>query len=370
MNYMQVIEHDVQTSLGMFKAATGESESQQSGRAILALQRESDTGTYHFGANLGISIRHAGVIIVDLIPHYYDTKRIVRILGEDGEIQAVQLDPDQQESMRAIQTNEGIKRIYNPGVGKYDVSISVGPSYNTKRVEAASTFVEMAKGSADPASAAVLRYLTVRNSDFSGAEEAARMLKALLPPGVLQNENQPPIPPQVRAQMMQMGQAMQAMQSEMMDLKSGREEAMAKIRADHDAKMKQIELDRQVEGELARLARDKADAEIALKKWIAEQELALKGRTATADVALEATGMRHEQTMDRAGMAMEAQEQHHDQMMGMKDMMHEHMMGEREMAQKEDHAERDMSMKEEKGEHDMKMAEKKAAQKPKKENDA
>jgi len=44
LQQMQVIEHDVQTSLGMFKAATGESESQQSGRAILALQRESETG--------------------------------------------------------------------------------------------------------------------------------------------------------------------------------------------------------------------------------------------------------------------------------------------------------------------------------------
>ena len=87
LNQMQVIEHDVQTSLGMFKAAVGETESQQSGRAILALQRESDTGTYHFGANLGVSIRHAGRIIVDMIPHYYDTKRIVRILGEDGEVQ-------------------------------------------------------------------------------------------------------------------------------------------------------------------------------------------------------------------------------------------------------------------------------------------
>ena len=39
-HFMEVIEHDVQTSLGMFKAATGESESQQSGRAILALPLE------------------------------------------------------------------------------------------------------------------------------------------------------------------------------------------------------------------------------------------------------------------------------------------------------------------------------------------
>jgi hypothetical protein len=97
-HFMQVIEHDVQTSLGMFKAAVGETESQQSGRALLALQKESDMGTAHFGANLGISIRHCGRIIVDLLPHYYDTKRIVRILGEDGEVQNVQLDPSQDQA--------------------------------------------------------------------------------------------------------------------------------------------------------------------------------------------------------------------------------------------------------------------------------
>jgi hypothetical protein len=181
LKQMEVIEHDVQTSLGMFKASVGQSESQQSGRAILALQRESDTGTYHFGANLGISIRHAGRIIVDLIPHYYDTKRIVRILGEDGEVQTATLDPGLDVAHQPVRTpNGGIRSIFNPGVGKYDVSITVGPSYNTKRMEAAATFVELAKGAGDPAMAAIMAYLTVRNSDFSGADEAAKMLRAML----------------------------------------------------------------------------------------------------------------------------------------------------------------------------------------------
>src|SRR3990167_6339512 len=349
LNQMQVIEHYVQTSLGMFKAAVGETESQQSGRAILALQRESDTGTYHFGANLGVSIRHAGVIIVDIIPHYYDTKRIVRILGEDGEIQAVQLDPEQQQSMREIQTGSGIKRIYNPGVGKYDVSISVGPSYNTKRMEAAATFVEMAKGSADPASAAVLRYLVMRNSDNAGADEATRLLKSLLPPQALQAmETGAPIPPQVQAAMQQMQQKMAMMEAEMMDLKSGRQEAMAKIQVDGEAKMKQLELDRKVADEEARLAREKAEAEFALKKWIAEQELALKGRTASADMAIEERDMAHEQTMDRAGKAMEAKDMQHEHAMAEGDQQHEHMMGEHEMRRDDAVAQHDMAVTEEK----------------------
>lgn len=307
VHHMQTIEHDVQTSLGMFKAATGESESQQSGRAILALQKESDTGTYHFGANLGLSIRHAGVIIVDLIPHYYDTKRVVRILGEDGEVQTAQLDPEQDVSHRQIQNGDGsIKSIYNPGIGKWDVSITTGPSYNTKRMEAAATFVEMAKGAADPASAAILRYLVMRNSDAAGSEEAAKLLKSVLPPQALQAlDSKGPIPPQAQAQMQQMGQKLQAMQQagqqlqqENQQLKAGAAEAKAKIDAQHQARMAELNLERQIEEEKARLARDKAAGELELKRQaardaadLAKYEAELKARTAVevAEISAGAT---------------------------------------------------------------------------------
>lgn len=296
LQQMQVIEHDVQTSLGMFKAATGESESQQSGRAILALQKESDTGTYHFGANQGLSIRHAGRIILDWIPHYYDTKRVVRIIGEDGEIQTAHIDPNQEVPQKQVpQDGGGIKNIYNPTIGKYDVSISVGPSYNTKRQEAAATFVEMAKGAADPASAAILRYLVMRNSDSAGADEAAKLLKTMLPPPALQAlESKEPIPPQVQAMMQQMGQKMQMMQEEgaklqqeNQKLKAGEavslkkvavsaHENQQKIEADRQQAERELELEQLRQKEEARIAREKAMAEVALKREVAEAEVALK----------------------------------------------------------------------------------------------
>ena len=281
LNQMQVIEHDVQTSLGMFKAATGESESQQSGRAILALQRESDTGTYHFGANLGVSIRHCGRILVDLIPHYYDTKRVVRIIGEDGEVQTAAIDPSQEQAYTEV-NGQGI---YNPGVGKYDVSITVGPSYNTKRQEAVATFVEMAKGAADPASAAILRYLVMRNSDNAGADEATKLLRTMLPPAALQAlESKQPLPPeaqavvqQAQAQMMQMQEGVQKLQQENMTLKAGAQTDMMKVQADHDAKMKQLELERAIAQEEAKLAREKAAADIELKRMVAQADAELNG---------------------------------------------------------------------------------------------
>ena len=281
LQQMDVIRQDVRSSLGIFKAGVGESESQQSGRAILALQRESDTGTFHYGGNLGLSIRHAGRIVVDMIPHYYDTKRVVRVLGEDGEIQTATLDPDLESSY--AETSNGV--LFNPGMGKYDVSITTGPSYNTKRMEAQATFVELAKGAADPISSMLLRYLTVKNSDFDGAQEASKALRALLPPPV-QEALSGKLPPEVQAVVAQAKMQIEALQKELQEEQAGTKVAALKVQgdhqaklvqaqADHDAKMKALALEREVAAEQARLDREKAQAEFELKKWQAEKDAEL-----------------------------------------------------------------------------------------------
>ncbi|MDH5512334.1 MAG: hypothetical protein OEY27_03885 [Gammaproteobacteria bacterium] len=307
LQQMQVIEHDVQTSLGMFKAAVGETESQQSGRAILALQRESDTGTYHFGANLGVSIRHAGRIIVEMIPNYYDTKRIVRILGEDGEVQAVQLDPNLPTARQQIPgMNGAMQSIYNPGVGKYDVTITVGPSYNTKRMEAAATFIEMAKGAADPASAAVLRYLVMRNSDTAGSDEAAKLLKTLLPPQSLQAmESKEPIPPQVMAQMQQAQMQMAQMQEEGQKL----QQENIKLKSGEQAKMAQIQVESQAKSLQMQLEKADADRQFQLDRWKAEMELQLKRDVAVAEHGIAQEKIEMDKQVKGAELAMKVDEQ-------------------------------------------------------------
>jgi hypothetical protein len=47
-------------------------------------QAQSDLSNYHFYDNETRSIRQTGIVLLDLIPHYYDTKRVMRIIGEDG----------------------------------------------------------------------------------------------------------------------------------------------------------------------------------------------------------------------------------------------------------------------------------------------
>src|SRR5574337_301066 len=62
---------DIKSATGQYNASLGMTSNERSGKAILARQKQGDTGTYHFVDNLGRAIRHVGRIIVDLIPKIY-----------------------------------------------------------------------------------------------------------------------------------------------------------------------------------------------------------------------------------------------------------------------------------------------------------
>lgn len=274
---LTIMQNNVKSSLGMYKASVGQGEGDQSGRAILALKKESDTGTLHFGENQAISIMHGGRIIVDLIPKIYDTKRILRILGEDGKVANVMIDPEQQQAMREIQDAEGkIQRIYNLGVGKYDVTVTVGPGYTTSRQEAATVMTELANSAKDPISAAIMRYAAVKNSDFHGSEEVTQMLKAMLPPQLQQPDiGGQPMPPAAAAKIGELTQKIQLMQEEGQkileenkQLKSGAAEAQAKIAVQREEADAMLQLKRDIATSEEQLAREKAasDRQVAIDK--------------------------------------------------------------------------------------------------------
>lgn len=301
MQTLGIMQNNIKSSLGMYKAAIGDSESQQSGRAILALQHESDTGTMHFGDNQGLMITHMGRMIVDLAPKVYDKPRLLQILGEDGKAGTARIDPQQQESMREYRDNDGVlQRVYNLNVGTFDVTTSAGPGYQTSRQEAATVMTDLANTAKDPISAAILRYGAVKNSDFFGSEEITKMLKAMLPPQLQQTEGeQQPIPPQVQQMMAQAKQHLEALAAENQQLKSGAQEAQAKIAADHDAKMKALALEEKVQIERARLEDEKAMAEINRKRWVAEQEIAIKRQAEQDDAQLAQREMEHKANCER-----------------------------------------------------------------------
>lgn len=170
---------DMKAVMGMFDPSMGARSNETSGKAIIARQRESDTGTFHFIDNLSRSIRHTGRILIDLIPHIYTADRVIRVLGEDGKEQKnVRLGQKQEET----EGQEGNGRIYDLSVGKYDVSVDTGPNYTTKRVEAAEQMTEMMR--VYPDAAPLIADLLATNLDWPGADDIAARFKAMLPPQI------------------------------------------------------------------------------------------------------------------------------------------------------------------------------------------
>lgn len=82
---------EMKAVIGIYDAGLGNRSNETSGKAILARQREGDVGSVVYIDNFNLAVQQAGRIIVDLIPHIYDTERMIRILGEDGKMDPLQI---------------------------------------------------------------------------------------------------------------------------------------------------------------------------------------------------------------------------------------------------------------------------------------
>ena len=168
----------IKATLGMFDASIGAQGNETSGRAILARQRESDTGSFAFIDNLSKSIRRVGKLLIEAIPYYYDTERIVRIKFEDESEALIKINQQVYD-----EETEEFVTVYDLNVAKYDVVVKTGPAYSTQRVEAVEAMLQFAQ--AVPQAAAVMMDLMAQNMDWPGADVIAERLKKILPPHVL-----------------------------------------------------------------------------------------------------------------------------------------------------------------------------------------
>lgn len=237
---------DIKSVTGQYDASLGQKSNETSGRAITARQRESDTGTYHFVDNLARAVRYCTRQIVDLIPKIYDTQRIARIIGMDGEAGMAKIDPNQPEPVKKIidqETGAVIEKIYNPSVGKYDVCVTTGPSYATKRQEAVEAMAQLLQG--NPQLWAVAGDLFIKNMDWPGAEEMAeRFAKTIDPKLMADSDDQDPALVAAQQQMEAMNQEMQQM-SQMLQNVNKSIEVQEQRRKDYEAEIKAFQAETQ-----------------------------------------------------------------------------------------------------------------------------
>jgi len=204
---------DIKSTTGQYDSSLGAQSNERSGKAILAREKQTDTGTYHFVDNLARAIRYVTRQIVDMAPKIYDTERVARIIGEDGEISQARVNPQQAEPVRKIVDQQGIviEKIYNLGVGKYDVRVTTGPSYMTKRQEALEGMGRLLEG--NPELWKVAGDLFVKNMDWPGAQEMSKRFAKTIDPKLLAGDDQSPELQAAQQQMEAMGKEMEQMHS-------------------------------------------------------------------------------------------------------------------------------------------------------------
>lgn len=288
-NMSQLAVQEMEESVGMPRASFGQQGNAVSGRAKLADQEAGSAATYHFADNRRIHQTQVYRIVLDMLPAIYDSRRQARILGEDGKQSSVEINPSMPN---AAQTLGGKVVAINPGVGRYDVHVRVGPSYSTIREEMGVKLQELGKG--NPVLAAALTPILMKLSDMPEADKISRVAIAMLPPEVqaaYHEEDTADMPPAAKAQIAQQGQQIQQMAQAMEQAASVIQDLQQQVNDKSTQAQDQVKIAMsEIKAAQANLSAQAAEvdaksAALAQDVRIAQLELELQVEKASADLA-------------------------------------------------------------------------------------
>lgn len=209
-------EHDLSAIAGYMPENPQERSAIVSGNKYLQRrQGMADLVHWHYYDNQSYSIMFTGIILLDLIPWYYDTPRMQRIIGEDGIPSMTQINDKQEVSPGVFEIKNNLT------VGKYDVVMDTGPGYQTKREESSESLLELLK---TPLAEPILKVgpdIVVRNMDFPDADVLADRLAAMNPESMDETIKNLPKQAQtiVSSLMQQLKQAKDTIQQQGMEIK-------------------------------------------------------------------------------------------------------------------------------------------------------
>jgi hypothetical protein len=285
-----IASEDMKAATGIYDAALGAKSNETSGVAIARRDAQGDTATYVYIDNMEGAIAQTGRILIDLIPHYYDDSRVIRMLGEDEEI----------EKFVAINQIMPDGKSWNDVTrGKYDVVVKTGPAYATRRQETSELLGELM--GKIPALQQYAGDIAMRALDVPLADKIADRMEMGLPPGldpeVDKKRAEMQGPPQPSPQELEMQAEQKAMEAK---LTLQAQEAAAKLKL-----MEQDQLAKQA------LARDQFEFEaaLALKKTALAEQIAAHGAALKTGQALHGAALAEQQAEHSAQMAEKKQKQ-------------------------------------------------------------
>jgi len=251
---------------------------EKSGVALKQIEASAQRGTAHLVHHLDQMITRFGLILDDLLDHYYDTMRDVTVRDPGGKVEQVRInDPSDPKSLKF-------------GAGyEHDVTISVGPSQDSER-EAASDFADML--ASNPQVFPLLGPLIIKLKNLGPiGDEMADLLKFMQPPEVRAAEDAkknggqaPPIPPEVQQKIAAMEQELGKLQ-QMLQTDAAKQQASVAIaqgKAATDLERTKIDAAAKIEVERIRAASDQVIAEMKdVRVGLDQQMEALRAILAT-----------------------------------------------------------------------------------------
>jgi hypothetical protein len=191
-NAAQISSDDIKAATGIYDASLGNRSNETSGKAIIARQREGDVANFDYIDNLAYALKYDFEVVNDLITSVYDTERQVRIIGEDGAEKVVRVN----KRILDEQTGQPVT-LNDMSQGRFDIAVTVGPSYTTQRMETAEAMQGLVQ---IPGPAGMIaQYAMFKALDAPGMEEAVKAYRRILVgQGLLEpaDGEQAPPPPQ------------------------------------------------------------------------------------------------------------------------------------------------------------------------------
>ena len=210
-NEAEINAQDMKDVTGIHDASLGIQGNETSGKAINARQREGDVASITYYDNGNAAILEGGDVINQLISQIYDGTRIIRIIGQDEKMKFLAInDPSDPKSP-------------DLSVGRYDVALSTGASYSTRRAEAAQSMMDAVQ--VWPQLLSVAGDLVAKAQDWPGADKLAERLEKTIPQQYLDPEDRTQPDPQ----MMQMQQAIMQLEHQAQLMKEDKEIELKKL---------------------------------------------------------------------------------------------------------------------------------------------
>lgn len=292
---VQQADNDLKATTGFFDASLGERGPEQSGKAILARQKQGEIGSANYIDNLGRALWALGTLLINAIPRVYDAPRVLRIVGSDDSQRTVMVHAGQSDAVPQV-LPPGVDAVYDLSTGRYDVTVGVGTSPGTRRQEAVEMMTQAVQ--ANPNLMAVIGDLYFGSMDWPKAKAIAERLKRTLPPN-LQDENAD-IPPQAQAMIA-------GLQQQAQELQAALAEAQLELQTrslDQSTKKEIAAMQAQVDL-ITLLVQNASQRDLQTQKLQAAD--ASQQRTLTAQAVADAQGRQFQADADERGRQFQAQ---------------------------------------------------------------